>query len=402
MSCLITACSISPRRGVVSALRRASVSDQSFRWMAAACLALTTGLWAPSSRAAAPTTLIAQHSGMCLDIAYASKDDAAPVIQWTCHGGSNQEWTWKPAAGGNNVVNVNSGKCLDVPSGSNQPGTAIGQNSCDGSNQQVFAWSNGLLKHKSSGLCVDIFGARQDAGTKAVLWHCGAGANQVFAARKPPPGGDPDTPHVRYVYMVPKDVAFECKAYAAVAKSAANITAWYKTQFSGNAPDYSIEWLRGDQDANWYVYHATYPNQQQTWRALSNTSNEVFSKLGDPRQKTNIRYTIFLHESAPWKDTQGTGIDGQYTFLSYEDIDMSIRNVPRAYLGIAHEQGHMWGLPHQGPNEDCMQFGFYENSCNYAQINRNQVLRGSSSGYFFANKTGQRLGVQAGPGNCVP
>ena len=68
---------------------------------------------APAS--AAPSTLIAAHSGKCLDVYNADKVDRAPIIQFTCHGSSNETWNLVPAGGGYfTVVAQHSGKCLDV------------------------------------------------------------------------------------------------------------------------------------------------------------------------------------------------------------------------------------------------------------------------------------------------
>ena len=36
--------------------------------------------------------IVARHSGKVLDVEYASTDDGARVIQYTTHGGANQQW----------------------------------------------------------------------------------------------------------------------------------------------------------------------------------------------------------------------------------------------------------------------------------------------------------------------
>ncbi|MFG2940111.1 RICIN domain-containing protein [Streptomyces sp. NPDC048282] len=41
----------------------------------------------------------ARHSGMCLDVAGGSRRHAAPVVQATCNGGSNQVWWFVQPAG---------------------------------------------------------------------------------------------------------------------------------------------------------------------------------------------------------------------------------------------------------------------------------------------------------------
>jgi len=37
-------------------------------------------------------SIVARHSGKALDVEFASPDDGARVIQYTPHGGANQQW----------------------------------------------------------------------------------------------------------------------------------------------------------------------------------------------------------------------------------------------------------------------------------------------------------------------
>jgi hypothetical protein len=53
------------------------------------------------------------------------------VVQYTCHGGANQTFTWRSAGDGySNLVNLNSGKCLNVVGGSTAAGAALEQRTC--------------------------------------------------------------------------------------------------------------------------------------------------------------------------------------------------------------------------------------------------------------------------------
>jgi hypothetical protein len=57
----------------------------------------------------------ARHSRMCLDVSGGSLSNRAQVIQWDCHGGDNQKWTFTPVGGGYYHINAkHSGKSLDV------------------------------------------------------------------------------------------------------------------------------------------------------------------------------------------------------------------------------------------------------------------------------------------------
>ncbi|CAL9568810.1 MULTISPECIES: RICIN domain-containing protein [unclassified Streptomyces] len=52
----------------------------------------------------------ARHSNMCLDVAHASRRHAAPVVQANCSGGSNQVWWFAPAQGRAPLVNSSIGR----------------------------------------------------------------------------------------------------------------------------------------------------------------------------------------------------------------------------------------------------------------------------------------------------
>jgi hypothetical protein len=57
---------------------------------------------------------------------------------------------------------------------------------------------------------------------------------------------------------------------------------------------------------------------------------------------------------------------------------------------VAHEFGHVLGLAHQGPQTDCMQYGFYNNSggsgmCDFSADNVAQILaEPDNEGWFEA------------------
>jgi len=41
-------------------------------------------------------SIVASHSGKCLDVAGISPNDGAPLQQWSCWGGDNQTWQLVP------------------------------------------------------------------------------------------------------------------------------------------------------------------------------------------------------------------------------------------------------------------------------------------------------------------
>ena len=74
-------------------------------------------------------------NGKCLDITGGSTANGALIEEWTCNGGSNQQWL----AVNGELVNPASGKCLDDPGFNTTQGTQLDLWTCNGgSNQQ---WS---------------------------------------------------------------------------------------------------------------------------------------------------------------------------------------------------------------------------------------------------------------------
>src|SRR3954468_8915625 len=75
----------------------------------------------------------ALHSGQCADVEPISSSTGASVVQWTCAGGTRQQWRLKALSNGAyNLVSVHSGLCLDVTSKSLSNGGSVEQWTCNG------------------------------------------------------------------------------------------------------------------------------------------------------------------------------------------------------------------------------------------------------------------------------
>jgi ricin-type beta-trefoil lectin protein len=145
--------------------------------------------------AEAATTVVAQHSGLCLDVRGGPQatGNGAPLEQWNCTGASNQSWTLNDAgAGFYELVAGNSGKCAEAAGGGTANGTAIQQASCTRQPQQLWrlrALSGGAFEivNVPSSRCLDITGGPQatDPGALAELWNCTGAANQAWALAAP-------------------------------------------------------------------------------------------------------------------------------------------------------------------------------------------------------------------------
>ncbi|OOB92048.1 hypothetical protein B0T42_02145 [Rathayibacter sp. VKM Ac-2630] len=86
-------------------------------------------------------TIVNRHSGKCLDIGGASTTNGAAVQQWTCTGGTNQQFTLRAAtysgatAKDFQLIARHSSKCAVVTGGSTAAGAGISQTTCTSANQ---------------------------------------------------------------------------------------------------------------------------------------------------------------------------------------------------------------------------------------------------------------------------
>ena len=146
---------------------------------------------ASSPAQAQSTTVVAQHSGRCLDVrgGPTATNDGARIEQWSCTGQANQSWTLKDmGAGRYEFIAAHSGKCMEVVGGGTANGAAIQQAGCTGAQHQLWtlkAGSSGNYQIVSvpSGRCLDVTGgptATAD-GVLTELWDCTGQANQAWA-----------------------------------------------------------------------------------------------------------------------------------------------------------------------------------------------------------------------------
>ncbi|MEV4175448.1 RICIN domain-containing protein [Nonomuraea sp. NPDC049709] len=82
---------------------------------------------------------LSQHSGKCLDVNNTSTANNAPVIQYTCGSGTDQQWQLRAVSGTSyvEIVAWHSGKCLDVSGQSTADSARLQQHTCwGGANQR--------------------------------------------------------------------------------------------------------------------------------------------------------------------------------------------------------------------------------------------------------------------------
>ncbi|MGB3438639.1 MAG: ThuA domain-containing protein [Actinophytocola sp.] len=119
-----------------------------------------------------PTTgPIVGAGGKCVDVSGAGSADGTKLQLWSCHGGTNQQWTrdgttWRTL-----------GKCMTVAGTAN--GAPVQLSTCNGgAGQNWTTGAGGALVNPQSNKCLDANGASTADGTPLIIWTCHGGTNQ--------------------------------------------------------------------------------------------------------------------------------------------------------------------------------------------------------------------------------
>jgi len=140
----------------------------------------------PPSENGFQSVAVAQHSQQCLDNTDLSTADGNRQQQFSCEGGDQQLWNFRPVPGVADtytVVDQQSAKCLDVSGASTADGAAIQQSTCsDSAQSQQFTLRrvtySGNDPHdfqlvaRHSGKCVDVNGVSTAAHAAVIQWSC--------------------------------------------------------------------------------------------------------------------------------------------------------------------------------------------------------------------------------------
>ncbi|GAB1818817.1 RICIN domain-containing protein [Herbidospora sp. RD11066] len=147
--------------------------------------ALTVTLLPPSD-GSFTSVAVAQHSQQCLDDPNSATADGTVQQQFSCEGGDQQLWDFRPVSGVSGtytVVNRHSGKCLDVNAVSTADGAPVIQWTCaNGAQNQQFALRkvtySGNDAHdyqlvaRHSGKCVDVSTVSTAPRAAVHQWTC--------------------------------------------------------------------------------------------------------------------------------------------------------------------------------------------------------------------------------------
>ncbi|MGW2716130.1 RICIN domain-containing protein [Streptomyces sp. NPDC001492] len=146
--------------------------------------------------------LVNHNSGKVLDDRASAKNDGASVVQWSRHGGANQQWRFIDSGDGYyRLQNRNSGKVLDDLGWSKTAGSALVQwKDQNGTNQQfkLAKSPDGYVRlvNRFSGMAVDVHNAAKTNGSGVVQNRDRGGADQQWklVAVGNVSGGTPTTP----------------------------------------------------------------------------------------------------------------------------------------------------------------------------------------------------------------
>ena len=131
-------------------------------------------------------TLVARHSGRCMDVSGSGTADGTNIQQWTCNGTGAQAFRIEDVGGGYaRLVNTHSSKCVDVAGSSTANGANIQLWTCNGTGAQDFRLEDRgggyyRLRNRTSNKCAEVTGAGQSDGSDIAQRTCGSGTHQQF------------------------------------------------------------------------------------------------------------------------------------------------------------------------------------------------------------------------------
>ncbi|WP_201846113.1 RICIN domain-containing protein [Myceligenerans indicum] len=138
----------------------------------------------PDGGSPGTVAIVGEGSGKCADVVSGSTSAGAEIIQYTCHGGANQQWVLNDLGNGyHQIVNQGSRLCLDVDGASTANGAQAIQWTCNGgTNQQweVRDAGGGVVElvARHSGKCLDVLGQSTANSARLDQYSCWGGANQ--------------------------------------------------------------------------------------------------------------------------------------------------------------------------------------------------------------------------------
>ncbi len=160
--------------------------------LAATALSAVTAASPAVASVAFTSTAVNQAGGACLDDPNSSTTAGTQLIQWSCNGGTNQNWTFTPVSGTSasyTIANGASGQCVDVNGRSTADNALVIQWTCNGQTNQQFtlvpvsvsgAANTFNLQAVHSGKCVVPSGDSTASNTGLVQLPCSTATTRVW------------------------------------------------------------------------------------------------------------------------------------------------------------------------------------------------------------------------------
>lgn len=211
---------------------------------------------------------------------------------------------------------------------------------------------------------------------------------------------------VHFVYFVEADQQFSEAQRDDIERHAfAFQRYWYEqlgVTFYLNDP--VVDVIEADHDSTWYVQTPDGIHNEERWYRLGNVKSEVYDKLGITNFDDDHRvvsYPITRHDGRVGGNFGGAWMDGDDLSCIADDgptYPYDDGNGAHCMGHPVHEFGHVLGLDHEGPNEDCMQFGFYlgtggSGMCDLSDANVAKILADPDNEGWFEALPGE---------TCVP
>ncbi|SDE49436.1 RICIN domain-containing protein [Glycomyces harbinensis] len=166
-------------------LRFPSNSTLALDWHAQITIDTATGQVTGSGGGGQVADVVNRNSGKCLDVVNGSTANGAEIIQYDCHGGTNQQWQLTATGGGYyRIASQSSGKCLDVDGASTANNARVIQWTCgSGTNQQwqlrtIGGYVEIVARH--SGKCLDVVSSSTANSARLQQYDCYGGTNQQW------------------------------------------------------------------------------------------------------------------------------------------------------------------------------------------------------------------------------
>lgn len=206
---------------------------------------------------------------------------------------------------------------------------------------------------------------------------------------------------VHFVYFVEADQAFNEQQRNDIEKQAFAFQKYWFEQlgvtFYLNEP--VVDVIEAEHDSAWYLTTPDGIHDDARWYRLGNVKNEVYEKLDiedfDPDHRV-VNYPTTRHDGRVGGNFGGAWMDGDdLTCIANSGVNYPYDDGNSAHcLGhVAHEFGHVLGLDHEGPQTDCMQFGFYAPPggamCSFSPANVAKIKADPDNAGWFDAMPGQ-------------